>query len=85
MGEDIFIVDYIPVPIFNLAREKQIKICNEQFETTPNKGYSAVNNSYYFGYKLHLITFVRGIFIIMDLTKASVHDVHFLPLLNILD
>jgi len=82
LGEDVFIVDSIPVPICKLAREKQIKICKEQFETAPDKGYSAVNKSYYFGYKLHLITSVRGIFHSMDLTKASVHDVHFLPQLK---
>jgi hypothetical protein len=78
MGENIFIVDSIPVAICKLAREKQIKICKEQFETASDKGYSAVNKSYYFSYKLHLITSVRGIFHSMDLTKASVHDVHFL-------
>ncbi len=82
MGEDVFIVDSIPVPICKLAREKQIKICKEQFETAPDKGYSAVNKSYYFGYKLHLSTSVRGIFHSMDLTKESVHDVHFLPQLK---
>lgn len=82
LGEDVYIVDSIPVPICKLAREKQIKICKEQYETAPDKGYSAVNKSYYFGYKLHLITSVRGIFHSMDLTKASVHDVHFLPQLK---
>jgi hypothetical protein len=82
LGEDVFIVDSIPVPICKLVREKQIKICKEQFETAPDKGYSAVNKSYYFGYKLHLITSVRGIFHSMDLTKASVHDVQFLPQLK---
>ncbi len=82
LGEDVFIVDSIPVPICKLAREKQVKICKEQYETAPDKGYSAVNKSYYYGYKLHLITSVRGIFHSMDLTKASVHDVHFLPQLK---
>ena len=82
LGENVFIVDSIPVPICKLAREKQIKICKENFETAPDKGYSAVNKSYYFGYKLHLITSVRGIFHSMDLTKASVHDVHFLSQLK---
>lgn len=82
LGEDVFIVDSIPVPICKLAREKQIRICKENYETAPDKGYSAVNKSYYFGYKLHLITSVRGIFHSMDLTKASVHDVHFLSQLK---
>ena len=82
LGENVFIVDSIPVPICKLAREKQIKICKENFKTAPDKGYSAVNKSYYFGYKLHFITSVRGIFHSMDLTKASVHDVHFLSQLK---
>lgn len=82
LDEDVYLVDSIPVPICKLAREKQVKICKEQFETAPDKGYSAVNKAYYFGYKLHLITSVRGIFYSMDLTKASVHDVHFLPQLK---
>jgi len=68
MGEDVIIVDSIPVPICKLPRENQIIICKEQFETAQDKGYSAVNKSYYFGYKLHLITSVRGIFHSMDLT-----------------
>jgi len=65
-----------------IAREKQVKICKEQFETDPDKGYPAVNKVYYFRYKLHLITSFRGIFHSMDLTKASVHDVRFLPQLK---
>lgn len=82
LDEDVYLVDSIPIPICKLAREKQVKICKEQFETAPDKGYSAVNKAYYFGYILHLITSVKGIFHIMDLTKASVHDVHFLPQLK---
>jgi hypothetical protein len=37
-----------------------------------------VSKAYYFGYKLHHVTFVRGVFTSMDISKASVHDVHFL-------
>ena len=82
LDEDVYLVDSIPVPICRLAREKQVKICKEQFETAPDKGYSAVNKAYYFGYKLHLITSVRGVFHSMDISKASVHDIHFLPQLK---
>lgn len=82
LDEDVYLVDSIPVPICKLAREKQVKICKEQFETAPNKGYSAVNKAYYFGYKLHLITSVRGVFHSMGISKASVHDVHFLSQLK---
>ncbi len=78
-GENIFLVDSIPIPICKNAREKQSKVCKENFETAPDKGYSAVNKSYFYGYKLHLLTSVKGIFHSMDLSKASVHDVHYLP------
>ena len=77
-SENAFIVDSIPVPICKIAREKSSKVCRENFETAPDKGYSAVNKAYYFGYKLHLVTSVRGVFHSMDLSKASVHDLHYL-------
>jgi hypothetical protein len=77
-AENAFIVDSIPVPICKIAREKSSKVCRENFETAPDKGYSAVNKAWYFGYKLHLVTSVRGVFHSMDLSKASVHDIHYL-------
>ncbi|WP_419801570.1 IS982 family transposase [Mucilaginibacter sp.] len=77
-SESTFLIDSIPVPICKTAREKSGKICRENFETAPDKGYSSVNKAWYFGYKLHLVTSVRGIFHSMDLSKASVHDIHYL-------
>lgn len=77
-GENVFLVDSIPVPICRIVREKSSKICRENFETAPDKGYSAVNKAWYFGYKLHLVTSVNGVFSSMEMTKASVHDIHFL-------
>jgi len=77
-GENAFIVDSIPVPVCKIIREKSSKVCRENFETAPDKGYSAVNKAWYFGYKLHLVVSVKGIFHSMDLSKASVHDIHYL-------
>lgn len=77
-GENVFIVDSIPIPICKIVREKSSKVCRENFETAPDKGYSAVNKAWYFGYKLHLVTSVKGIFYSMDISKASVHDIHYL-------
>ena len=77
-GEDTYIVDSIPVPVCQIAREKRSKICRENFETAPDKGYSAVSKAYYYGYKLHLVTSVRGVFASMDMSKASVHDIYYL-------
>ena len=76
--EDVYLVDYIPIPLCKIARERQSKICKENFETSPDKGYSAVSKSYYYGYKLHLVTSIRGVFHSMDITKASVYDLHYL-------
>ncbi|WP_419803475.1 IS982 family transposase [Mucilaginibacter sp.] len=73
-GENVFIINSIPVPVCKIAREKSSKICRGDFETAPDKGYSAVNKAYYYGYKLHMITSVNGVFHAMDLSKASVHD-----------
>lgn len=78
LGENIFIVDSIPVPVCKIIREKSSKICKEDFETAPDKGYSAVNKAWYFGYKLHLIISAKGVFHSMDMSKASVHDIHYL-------
>lgn len=77
-GENTFIVDSIPVPVCKIAREKSSKVCRKNFETAPDKGYSAVNKAWYFGYKLHLVTCAGGVFHSMDLSKASVHDIHYL-------
>ena len=77
-GENIFQVDSIPIPVCQIARERSCKICKEDFDTTPDKGYSAVSRSWYYGYKLHLITSVSGVFSSMELTKASIHDIHYL-------
>lgn len=77
-SESIFLMDSIPVPICNIAREKRCKFGKESFENCPDKGYSAISKQYYYGYKLHLVTSVNGVFQSMDLTKASVHDVNVL-------
>lgn len=77
-GENAFIVDSMPVPVCKISRESRLKICKENYETAPDKGYSAVNKQYYIGYKIHLVISIRGVFSAMDLSKASVHDIHYL-------
>jgi hypothetical protein len=77
-GENVYIVDSMPIPVCKNAREKRLKACCHDFETKPDKGYSAINQQYFIGYKLHLVTSLRGVFFSMDLSKASVHDLHYL-------
>ncbi len=77
-GEDTYLLYSIPIPVCQIAREKSSKICKEDFETIPDKGYSVVSKSWYFRYKLHMATSVRGVYSSIDLTKESVHDIHYL-------
>lgn len=77
-GENVYLVDSIPIPVCQLVREKRCKICREDYLSAPDKGYSSVAKSYYYGYKLHLVTSLRGIFHSMEMTRASIHDVNYL-------
>ena len=76
--EDTFIVDSMPIPICNIARASRLCICKKDFESAPDKGYSSITKTYFMGYKLHLVTSVRGVFQSMQLSKASIHDIHYL-------
>jgi hypothetical protein len=76
--EDYFIVDSMPLEICKFSRHSRIKICKEEFESAPSKGFCASQNNWFFGYKLHGVCSVSGVFHSLDITKAEVHDVHFL-------
>lgn len=51
--EDYFIVDSMPLEICKFARHRRIKICKNEFETAPSKGFCASQNNWFYGYKLH--------------------------------
>lgn len=76
--EDYFVVDSMPLEICKFSRYNRIKICKDDFETAPSKGFCASQNNWFFGYKLHGVCSVSGVFHSLDITKAEVHDVHFL-------
>ena len=76
--EDYYIVDSMPLEVCKFSRHNRIKICKEEFETAPSKGFCASQNNWFYGYKLHGVCSVNGIFHSLDITKAEVHDVHFL-------
>ncbi len=78
--EEYYIVDSMPLEICKISREKRAKVCKQVIETSPDKGYCASQNIY--GYKLHGVCSVNGIFHSIDLTKASVHDNEILKDLN---
>lgn len=76
--EEYFIVDSMPLEICKFSRHRRIKICKEEFETAPSKGFCASQNNWFYGYKLHGVCSVSGVFHSLDITKAEVHDIHFL-------
>ena len=76
--EDYFIVDSMPLEICKFSRHNRVKICKDEFETAPSKGFCASQKNWFYGYKLHGVCSVSGIFHSLDITKAEVHDIHFL-------
>lgn len=43
-----------------------------------NKGFCASQNLHFYGYKLHAVCSIGGVFQSFDLSPASVHDIHYL-------
>ena len=76
--EDYFIVDSMPLEVCKLSRGGRSKICKEDFRSSPDKGFCASQQMYFYGYKLHATCSVNGIFKSIDISKASIHDVHYL-------
>lgn len=76
--EDCFLIDSMPLEICKIARYQRVKVCKEEFETSPAKGYCASQKTWFFGYKLHAVCSISGVFHSLDITKANVHDIHML-------
>lgn len=77
-GEDVFIVDSLPIEICRFARAKRARICKKDFDTAPDFGYCAAQKNTFFGYKLHGLCGVSGVFQNVDLSNASIADIHYL-------
>ena len=76
--EDYFIIDSMPLEICKSSRSSRSKICKESNYSFPDKGYFASQNSRYYGYKLHAVCSVSGVFQSFDLSPASIHYIHYL-------
>lgn len=75
---DLFAIDSMPLEICKLSREHRNKMGKESVHHSPDKGYCASQKKYFYGYKLHSVCSASGVIESLDLTKASVHDVHYL-------
>lgn len=76
--ENYFVIDSMPLEVCKLARSNRSTICKEQTYSFPDKGFCASQNMLFYGYKLHAVCSVSGVFQSVDLSPASVHDIHYL-------
>ena len=73
-----FCIDSKPIEVCRIARSKRCSMGKKDFRKAPGVGYCASQSMYYYGYKLHAVCWLSGIIHSFDLTKASVHDIHYL-------
>ena len=76
--EDYFCIDSKPIPVCRFARAKRCKLGKNDFDTAPNYGFCAAQNTHYYGYKLHALCGLKGVIHSYDLSKASVDDRYWL-------
>lgn len=77
-GEDYFCIDSKPIEVCRLSRAKRCSMGKKDTEKAPSFGYCASQGFYYYGYKLHTLCGLIGVIHSFDLTKAGVHDIHYL-------
>ena len=84
IGDEILIIDSMPLPICKLSREHTSTVCRDRQrdEVLATKSFNSSLGGYYIGYKFHLITTKSGVYKDMLISSANVHDNYFLKLLN---
>jgi len=76
--ENYFVVDSMPLEVCKISRSSRSKICKDVDYAYPNKGFCASQNLHFYGYKLHAVCSISGVFQSFDISPASVHDIHYL-------
>ena len=74
----LFCIDSKPIEACRFARSRRCNMGKKDFEKVPSIGYFPSQSIYYYGYKTHAVCGLSGIIHSFDLTKASVHDIHYL-------
>jgi len=75
---DARLIDSMSLAVCRFARANRLTILQEDKEMRPEIGYSAIDKSFYKGYKLHMLTTASGIIESHFLTPANVHDIKLL-------
>jgi hypothetical protein len=60
--EDYFVMDSMPLEVCKLSRGYRSKICREDTYAFLDKGYCAPQGTNYYGYKMHAIFSINGVF-----------------------
>lgn len=76
--ENYFVVDSMPLEVCKIARSGRSNICKDTDSAFPNRGFCASQNLHFYGYKLHAVCSIEGIFQSFDIAPASIHDIHYL-------
>ena len=61
-SSDYYIVDSMPLEVCKLSRSVRSRICKEDYLSAPDKGYCASQKMNYYGYKLHAVCTIDGVF-----------------------
>ena len=77
-SEQYHIVDSFPLPICRFARARRLRICKESFETAPAFGYCPSQRSTFFGYKVHAVCTMQGVFKHFQISQGNIADIHYL-------
>lgn len=77
-----FIIDSIPIPICQNPRILRSKICKDDPDILPKRGYHASHKLHYYGFKMQLVISKIGVPVYLGLTPANCHDIHILSHLD---
>ena len=80
--EEALIVDSVPLQVCKMARSKRSKVCREDPQVQPNKGYCASKDHWYHGFKMQLYVTKSGLPVASAVYSASCHDIHGLDMLE---
>ena len=72
------IVDSMPLEVCKLSIAARSKISSDNYVTAPDKGNCASQKLHYYGYKFNAVSTLKGVFKSFEITKASLHDIHYL-------
>lgn len=73
----LILVDSMPVEVCKLSRSGRSRICQENPDTAPDIGFCAAHKTWYHGYKFHAVCAANGVLQTLDLSAASLHDIHY--------